>query len=78
MNEKKLFKDFREFYKSKNKFGMTSFDDRFHKMSETSGYMNPYIMVERENMNLSQLDIFSRLMVDRIIFFNSEVNDETC
>lgn len=78
MEKKKLFRDFREFYKSKNKFGMTSFDDRFHKMSETSGYMNPYIMVERENMNLSQLDIFSRLMVDRIIFFNSEVNDETC
>ena len=74
---KDLFKDFRKFYKSKNKFGMTKFDDIFHKMSGAQGYMNPYIMIERE-MNLSQLDIFSRLMVDRIIFFNSEVTSESC
>ena len=75
---KNLFNDFRKFYKSRNKFKMTEFDDMFRKMSETQGYMNPYIMVERENMNLSQLDIFSRLMVDRIIFFNSEVTSESC
>lgn len=78
MKEKNLFSDFRKFFKSRNKWNMTSFDDMFGKMSKARGYVSPYIMVERENMNLSQLDIFSRLMVDRIIFFNSEVNSEVC
>ncbi len=47
---------------------MTSFDDKLHKMSEARGYINPYIMIEKE-MNMSQLDIFSKMMTDRIIFF---------
>ena len=73
----KAIKDFRSFYKSQNPFKMTSFDDKLHKMSEARGYINPYIMIEKE-MNMSQLDIFSKMMTDRIIFFNSEVNDDVC
>ena len=32
-----------------------------------AGYLNPYILEERQ-LNVTQLDVFSRLMMDRIIF----------
>ena len=41
------------------------------------GYQNPYILEERE-LHATQLDIFSRLMIDRQLFFASEFTDETC
>ena len=36
--------------------------------------MTPYIIEERQ-MNISQLDVFSRLMMDRIIFLGTGVDD---
>jgi len=36
--------------------------------------MTPYIIEERP-LNISQLDVFSRLMMDRIIFLGSAIND---
>jgi len=39
-------------------------------------YMNPYILEERQ-LNVTQLDVFSRLMMDRVIFLGTEVNDYT-
>lgn len=36
---------------------------------------NPYIIEERSS-NITQLDIFSRLMADRIIFIGSEITDD--
>lgn len=41
-----------------------------------AGYMNPYILEERQ-LNVTQMDVFSRLMMDRIIFLGTEVNDYT-
>ena len=41
-----------------------------------AGYLNPYILEERQ-MNVTQLDVFSRLMADRIIFLGTEINDYT-
>ena len=41
-----------------------------------SGYLNPYILEERQ-LNVTQLDVFSRLMADRIIFLGTEINDYT-
>jgi len=35
--------------------------------------MTPYIIEERQ-LNVSQLDVFSRLMMDRIIFMGTDVN----
>ena len=32
-----------------------------------SQYLNPYILEERQ-LNVTQMDVFSRLMMDRIIF----------
>ena len=41
-----------------------------------AGHLNPYILEERQ-LNVTQLDVFSRLMMDRIIFLGTEVNDYT-
>ena len=35
--------------------------------------MTPYIMEERQ-LNVTQMDVFSRLMMDRIIFLGTDVN----
>lgn len=37
-------------------------------------YMNPYILEERK-LNVTQMDVFSRLMADRIIFLGTEIDD---
>lgn len=37
-------------------------------------YMNPYILEERQ-LNVTQLDVFSRLMMDRIIFLGTQITD---
>jgi len=36
--------------------------------------MTPYIIEERQ-MNVAQMDVFSRLMMDRIIFLGTAIND---
>lgn len=41
-----------------------------------TGYLNPYILEERQ-LNVTQLDVFSRLMMDRIIFLGTQVDDYT-
>ena len=40
------------------------------------GYISPSILEERQ-LNVTQMDVFSRLMMDRIIFLGTEVNDYT-
>ena len=45
-------------------------------MKAQAGYLNPYILEERQ-LNVTQLDVFSRLMMDRIIFLGTEINDYT-
>ncbi|MDP5104626.1 ATP-dependent Clp endopeptidase proteolytic subunit ClpP [uncultured Polaribacter sp.] len=37
--------------------------------------LTPYIMEERQ-MNITQMDVFSRLMMDRIIFLGTGINDQ--
>lgn len=39
-----------------------------------ASYVSPTILEERK-MNVTQMDVFSRLMADRIIYFNTDVND---
>ena len=41
-----------------------------------SGYISPTILEERQ-LNVTQMDVFSRLMMDRVIFLGTEVNDYT-
>src|SRR5690606_31359910 len=49
----------------------------FHKMVgklTPTGSMTPYIIEERP-MHIASMDVFSRLMMDRIIFLGSGVDD---
>ncbi|MEZ3518829.1 MAG: ATP-dependent Clp endopeptidase proteolytic subunit ClpP [Muribaculaceae bacterium] len=39
-------------------------------------YLNPYILEERQ-LNVTQMDVFSRLMMDRIIFLGTQVSDQS-
>lgn len=39
-------------------------------------YINPYILEERQ-LNVAQMDVFSRLMMDRIIFLGTQVTDQS-
>lgn len=68
-----MIEDFRK-YATKH-LGMNSMvlDD---VVKAQAGYLNPYILEERQ-LNVTQLDVFSRLMMDRIIFLGTEVNDYT-
>ena len=40
------------------------------------GYISPTILEERQ-LNVTQMDVFSRLMMDRVIFLGTEINDYT-
>lgn len=47
-----------------------------HKVGSIySSYMNPMIIEERQ-LNVAQMDVFSRLMMDRIIFLGCPINDD--
>ena len=45
-------------------------------MQASASYISPSILEERQ-LNVTQMDVFSRLMMDRIIFLGTEVNDYT-
>ena len=65
--------DFRKF--ATRHLGMNSMvlDD---VVSMQNHYLNPYILEERQ-LNVTQMDVFSRLMMDRIIFLGTEIDDYT-
>jgi ATP-dependent Clp protease protease subunit len=43
-------------------------------MNITSNYISPTIIEERQ-LNVAQMDVFSRLMMDRIIFLGTQIDD---
>ena len=45
-------------------------------ITAAAGYVSPTIIEERQ-LNVAQMDVFSRLMMDRIIFLGSQVDDYT-
>ena len=45
-------------------------------ISAQNQYLNPYILEERQ-WNVTQMDVFSRLMMDRIIFLGTQIDDYT-
>lgn len=50
--------------------------DKYSKVSSTRGaYINPTIVEERR-LNVAQMDVFSRLMMDRIIFLGTAIDDD--
>ena len=65
--------DFRKY--ATRHLGMNSMvlDDVIKAQSQ---YLNPYILEERQ-LNVTQMDVFSRLMMDRIIFLGTQIDDYT-
>ena len=43
--------------------------------AEASGYVSPTIIEERQ-LNVAQMDVFSRLMMERIIFLGAPIYDD--
>jgi len=66
-------KDFRKFATGHLNMSGRALDDY---MKITSSYISPTIIEERQ-MNVAQMDVFSRLMMDRIIFLGTQVDDYT-
>lgn len=64
-------KDFKKFAIDKTNITSSVFDD------VSKNLLTPYILEERK-LNVAQLDVFSRLLYDRIIYFTGEVSDESC
>ena len=65
--------DFRKFATGHLGMNSQTLDDVIKAESQ---YLNPYILEERQ-LNVTQMDVFSRLMMDRIIFLGTEINDYT-
>ena len=72
-NQTKKMNDFRKYATKHLGINGMVLDD---VMNAQAQYMNPYILEERQ-LNVTQLDVFSRLMMDRVIFLGTEVNDYT-
>ncbi|MCQ2083248.1 MAG: ATP-dependent Clp endopeptidase proteolytic subunit ClpP [Bacteroidaceae bacterium] len=65
--------EFRKFATRHQGLNSQVLDDVIKAQSE---YLNPYILEERQ-LNVTQMDVFSRLMMDRIIFLGTEISDYT-
>ena len=65
-----IIKDFRKFAIDKAKISPSALDD---KIKDINGHITPYILEERQ-LNVATYDIFSRMLLDRIIFLTGEVN----
>ena len=68
-----MINDFKKFARANAGVSSMVLDDF---IKSQAGYLNPYILEERQ-LNVTQLDVFSRLMMDRIIFLGTEINDYT-
>lgn len=66
-------KDFRNYATGHLNMSGTALDDY---MKITSNYISPTIIEERQ-LNVAQMDVFSRLMMDRIIFLGTQVDEYT-
>ena len=65
-------KDFRNYAVKQHGISSLHVD---HYASVVNDYLTPYIIEERP-MNITQLDVFSRLMKDRIIFLGVPIDDD--
>ena len=66
--------DFRKF--AVHHLGMNGLALDQYSSAVTDNYISPTIMEERK-LNVTQMDVFSRLMMDRIIFLGTQVDDYT-
>ncbi|MCG8573548.1 MAG: ATP-dependent Clp endopeptidase proteolytic subunit ClpP [Flavobacteriales bacterium] len=65
--------EFRKYATKHHGISSTTVDGYISSMLPTS--MTPYIIEERQ-LNVAQMDVFSRLMMDRIIFLGTGIDDQ--
>lgn len=58
-----------------NKYATMHMGIKSETLNRFSDSVTPYIMEERE-MNVTQMDVFSRLMMERVIFLGTGINDQ--
>jgi ATP-dependent Clp protease protease subunit len=82
MNPRNIYSDFRKFAMERPGVSGLFVDDYTHQFTKQVGpmmtpmaYTSPYI-VEKSDMNLQTIDIFSRLMRDRIIMMTGGIDDD--
>ena len=64
--------DFKKF--AVNHLGVNSLGLHQYAQHISDSYINPTIIEERQ-LNVAQMDVFSRLMMDRIIFLGAPIDD---
>lgn len=70
-------RDFNLFRKDRGISGvaMHQYGNIISKRAMKDSYINPSIIEERQ-LNVTQIDVFSRLLMDRIIFLGTGINDD--
>lgn len=67
-------RDFKSFATANCGVSGTTLNKIENKLIIPQAYINPTILEERQ-LNVTQMDVFSRLMADRIIFLGTEIDD---
>lgn len=68
--------DFRKYATKHLGMNSNTLDSYMNHVNITSSYISPTIIEERQ-LNVAQMDVFSRLMMDRIIFLGTQIDDYT-
>ena len=66
--------EFRKYAVKHHRIGSQHVDSYISRAVNIPQSMTPYITEERQ-LNVAQMDVFSRLMMDRIIFLGEPVGD---
>lgn len=75
MNNKNEFRNYAVHHLGMNGLALDQYIAKNENAARiTSSYISPTIIEERQ-LNVAQMDVFSRLMMDRIIFLGTDVND---
>ena len=68
--------EFRKYAIKHHRIGSQHVDGYISRLqTQIPNNLTPYIIEERQ-LNVAQMDVFSRLMMDRIIFLGDGINDQ--
>lgn len=70
------FRNYAVHHRGMNGLALDQYTAMVNTTAPVASYINPTIIEERQ-LNVAQMDVFSRLMMDRVIFLGTEVNDYT-
>ncbi len=70
------FRNYAVHHLGMNGLALDQYTAKVNSAGPIASYINPTIIEERQ-LNVAQMDVFSRLMMDRVIFLGTDVNDYT-